>query len=68
MLDVRATNYHTVESPLQASLWRCEGCNSFVSIHSPQTVEQALCPICKSAALEFCGSFQSILGLQFADA
>ena len=31
-------------------------------------VEQALCRACGTTSLEFCGSFQSIVGLQFADA
>jgi hypothetical protein len=68
MLDVGVANDHSVVHPLHASLWRCERCNSFVSIHSPQIVEQAVCPACREWSLELCGSFQSILGVQFADA
>jgi hypothetical protein len=68
MLDLGVTSYHGAVSPLSGSLWRCERCNLFVSIHSPQIVEQALCRACGTTSLEFCGSFQSIVGLQFADA
>lgn len=68
MLEVGVTNDHAVVSPLHASLWRCARCNSFISIHSPRMVEQALCPACREGSLELCGTFQSILGLQFADA
>jgi len=68
MLDVGVASYDGAASPLRASLWRCEICNSFVSIHSPQVVEHALCPACRTASLEFCGSFESILGLWCADA
>jgi len=68
MLDVEVANQHPMVSPLHASLWRCESCNSFIAIHSPQTVEQALCPACTEVSLEFCGSFDSILGIRVADA
>jgi len=54
--------------PLQATLWRCGMCNSFISIHAPQLVTEPLCPICGDVAIEFCGRFQSIFGLEFADA
>jgi len=37
--------------PLFASM-AGEGRTSFVSIHSPKNVEQALCPACKSASPE----------------
>jgi hypothetical protein len=68
MLEMGVTIYRSPVSGLHASLWRCKRCDSFVSIHSPQIVEQALCPIWGIPSLEFCRTFQSVLGLQFADA
>jgi hypothetical protein len=69
MLDLGVTISCSSVSPLHASLWRCETCNSFVSIHSAKMIEQAFCPVCKDSPLELCcGSFQSILGLPFANA
>lgn len=68
MLDLGVTRARSPVSPLHASLWRCEICNSYISIHSANRIERACCPVCKDALLECCGSFQSILGLQFADA
>jgi hypothetical protein len=68
MSDLGVTITCSSESPLHACLWRCETCNSFVSIHSAKKIEQAFCPVCKDSPLECCGSFQSILGLPFADA
>jgi uncharacterized paraquat-inducible protein A len=53
---------------LHAALWRCDKCDSYIAIHSPQMVETAICPLCGDVPLGFCGSFQNILGLQFADA
>ena len=53
---------------LQATLWRCEKCNSFIAIHSQYPVVQTLCPMCVDGTIEFCGPLPGILGLQFADA
>jgi len=66
-------NLATRESPtnrpaLNGTLWHCARCNSFVTVHSVKRVEEALCPICADAELEFCGNFASILGSPFADA
>jgi uncharacterized paraquat-inducible protein A len=70
MLNMRIMNRQTTAPHMQmdATLWRCGQCNSFISIHSAQFVDQALCPTCGNVPLEFCGSFGSILGIQFADA
>ena len=53
---------------LQATLWRCERCSSFIAIHSQYPVVRPLCPICVEGAVEFCGPLPGILGLPFADA
>lgn len=53
---------------MDATLWRCNQCNSFVSIHSALKVDDAFCPACADASMEFCGTFASVLGIQFADA
>jgi ABC-type ATPase with predicted acetyltransferase domain len=53
---------------LQATLWRCEKCSSFIAIHSQHPVLQPICPICIDGTIEFCGPLPAILELQFADA
>jgi hypothetical protein len=53
---------------LQATLWRCGKCNSFIAIHSQYPVLQAICPICIDGTIEFCGPLPAILELPFADA
>jgi hypothetical protein len=70
MLNMAIMNQRTTAPQMQvdATLWRCDQCNSFVSIHSAQYVDQAFCPTCGNVPLEFCGSFASILGIDFADA
>jgi hypothetical protein len=56
----------SVCEPLASSLWRCEVCETFVSIHSAQIVVQASCPICCDSQLKFCGSFDQIMGARGA--
>jgi uncharacterized paraquat-inducible protein A len=70
MLNMGIMNRQSAAPKMQmdATLWRCDQCNSFISIHSAQFVNEAFCPTCGDAPLEFCGSFGSILGIQFADA
>ena len=68
MLNVGNTNDRAIASQLRATLWRCDRCNSYVSIHSTHIVDEAFCPVCGDVPLELCGTFDSILGLQFTDA
>jgi uncharacterized paraquat-inducible protein A len=68
MLNVGAMSDRATVPQLRATLWRCERCNSFISIHSVQILDEAWCPACGNLPLELCGTFNSILGLQFADA
>ena len=51
-----------------SSLWRCESCDTFVSIHSPKVVSKATCPTCTTGILKYCGNFDQILGSGWADA
>ncbi len=53
---------------LTTSLWKCEVCESFVSIHSPQLVMHASCPACDQGILSYCGNFDLILGNRPGDA
>jgi hypothetical protein len=68
MLDVGITSLRAPSSQLHATLWRCSRCNSFISIHTKHMVDEAFCPVCGDVPLELCGTFNSILGLEFADA
>jgi len=53
---------------LATTLWHCDRCSTFVSIHSPTVLCEALCPACCDVLLEFCGKFNSMPGIQFGDA
>lgn len=53
---------------MKGSLWHCDECDSFVTIHRLGVVHQAMCPTCADVVLEYCGSFDSILGRGFVDA
>jgi hypothetical protein len=68
MLNVGITDERGAVPQLHATLWRCDRCNSFISIHSTHIVDEAFCPVCGDVPLELCGPFNSIPGLQFADA
>jgi len=57
-----------VSSELTTSLWRCDLCETFVSIHSVEMIEKARCPMCTGEQLTFCGSFDQILGMGAAHA
>jgi hypothetical protein len=59
---------HTVPTPtMRGTLWHCEQCGSFISIHSARVVEDLSCPVCLSE-LEFCNSFDSGLVQSVCDA
>lgn len=51
-----------------ATLWYCNHCNAMISIQSAQAVDEAFCPACLEAPLEFCGRFSGFPGLQVFDA
>jgi hypothetical protein len=68
MLNVGIRDNRDTVTQLRATLWRCGGCNVYISIHSRNIVDEASCPVCGDLPLELCGTFDSILGLQFADA
>ena len=53
---------------LRATLWRCDHCNSLVSVYSAEIAGEAWCPFCITVPLEFCGNVNTLLGLQFPDA
>jgi uncharacterized paraquat-inducible protein A len=68
MLDLNITNRYTTLPQLPTTLWHCDQCDAFISIHSVQVLDQACCPACSDVLLEFCGTIGSIPGIQFADA
>ena len=69
MLNTVPMNRRTTspQKQMDATLWHCDQCNSFVSIHSALKVDDAFCPACGETSMEFCGSFASVLGIQFAE-
>ena len=58
----------TTRLELEATLWRCDRCDSFIAIHSRHAVALPVCPTCNASTLEFCGPMPSILRLLVADA
>jgi uncharacterized paraquat-inducible protein A len=67
-MNIVGTIDYPITREMKASLWHCENCDSFVSIHRASVVHQALCPTCAEVLLEFCGTFDSILGGGVVDA
>jgi len=55
-------NLSTMLGDSSNSLWKCEICETFVSIHSKQVITQVSCPVCAGEQLTFCGSLEQILG------
>ena len=53
---------------LEATLWHCERCSSFIAIHTRSQVVLPICPICVDSTIEFYGPLPQILRLQVADA
>jgi hypothetical protein len=58
----------TATLKLEATLWRCHRCNSFIAIHSQSKVVLPICPMCIDSAIDFCGPLPRILRLEVADA
>ena len=43
----------------KGTLWHCEKCGSFISLHSAEAVEDLPCPVCSDEMMVFCTSFDS---------
>jgi rubrerythrin len=67
-MGIKSRRTNAQQMQMDATLWRCNHCNSLVSIHSSLKVDYAFCPACGDTSMEFCGAFASLLGIQFADA
>ena len=68
MLNLGINNNSAPVPQQHATLWYCDQCESFVSIHSVFIVDEASCPACGTGHLELRGTFDSILEPRFADA
>jgi len=68
MLHPDSKNGYTTLTQLGTTLWHCDRCNAFISIHSAQLLDQAFCPACGEVLLEFCGRLSCMPGIPFADA
>jgi len=68
MLNLDVSNRHTTLPQLGATLWHCDQCNAFISIHSAQRLDAAFCPACGGVRLEFCGKLTGMPGIQFGEA
>lgn len=45
------------------SLWTCDQCRTFVTIHSSAAVGEVRCPVCSISWMTPCGTFEDVLGL-----
>jgi len=68
MLNLGGKSICAPAAQQNATLWRCEHCSSFVSIHSGFVVSEAWCPVCDTGQLELCGTFDSLVEHQSWDA
>lgn len=60
-------DYPVGRPDLVGSLWHCDKCESFVSIHRAEPIDCAMCPTCAGKALKFCATFDSLLGKHFIE-
>jgi hypothetical protein len=68
MLNLDIPNGYTTAPRVVTTLWHCDRCNAFISIHSAQPLGEPFCPACGEVMLDFCGRLNSMLGVQFGDA
>lgn len=68
MLNLDIAKKYTDLPDLGITLWHCQRCDAFISIHSAQALDDAFCPACTTVLLEFCGRINGIPGIQFGDA
>ncbi len=65
---IRVSEETEAPGEFTSSLWRCDHCDTFVSIHSTRTISRAVCPTCTTGSLNYCGNFDQILGAGSTDA
>jgi len=63
MSTERRLSTETNQIELECTLWRCVSCGCFVSIYSVRTASTPVCPICRDAPLNLCGSYEDVLGM-----
>lgn len=68
MLNLDIANQYSGLPQLGTTLWHCQRCDAFISIHSARAFDEAFCPACAAVPLEFCGRLNGIPGIQFGDA
>jgi hypothetical protein len=61
MFIVGNSEYPRNRPEMTSTLWHCQRCDSFVSIHSAKVIHETFCPMCFDSELEFCGTFESLL-------
>jgi len=48
---------------LRSTLWSCDRCASFITVHSAAELIDVWCPVCDSQKMTPCGSFADVLQL-----
>lgn len=46
---------------LRSSLWTCDRCATFVTVHSLAELMVVWCPVCESEKMRPCGTFADVL-------
>jgi hypothetical protein len=67
MFTTGGTDFPAPRLQSKATLWHCEECGAFISIHSASAVREPHCPVCISELLEFCVAFDSGFGQSYGD-
>ncbi len=65
-LDVSSRPAPRPESNI--TLWHCDQCDAFVSIHSAHALDEAFCPACGDRTLEYCGRLSCMPGIEYGNA
>ena len=56
MFITGSSGHPTPKPAMKGTVWHCEKCSSFITIHSARIVQDLSCPVCLNE-LEFCTAF-----------
>jgi uncharacterized paraquat-inducible protein A len=65
MLNADITGPYPFLAECGTTLWYCDGCSEFISIHSAQALHEAFCPACGDVLLQFCKMPNSAPSISF---
>lgn len=65
MLNAEMTGPYPFLAEGGTTLWYCDGCSEFTSIHSAQVLHEAFCPACGDVLRQFCKTPNSAPSILF---